>query len=447
AGGRALAVALLLVAGAVLVARPPLALGALLATTVLFEADPNGFLPITSDFYGRLRGRIAPTDVLFLLLLAGVLFELGRERRQPRLPGALTLPLLLLCFAILFGIANGYLSGWNQVEALNSTRVFLYLAVLPFLVVNVIRERRHLVAAVAVAAGLAAFKSVEGVVAYSLGAGGKAVSDIGSRIIYLEPTPNWLLVWFLLALVAAVALRVPTPRWALVAAPLAIAALALSFRRSFWIAGVLGALIVVLLAREGARRRIVIPATVAVAAALWSASAIGGSSAPGGQNVFLERAKTLNPASIETRPNDRYRLEERRNVLAAIRERPLSGLGLGVHYRIRYGLSQHPPSAGYYSHTITLTYWLRTGLAGVLAYLALMVTALVTAYRVSRRHPDAIVRAAALGLVGALGGLMVAETTASFTGDDLRLTILLATALGALASASQHVAVDEAGAA
>ncbi|MDX6510895.1 MAG: hypothetical protein QOE36_399, partial [Gaiellaceae bacterium] len=101
AGGRALAVALLLVAGAVLVARPPLALGALLATTVLFEADPNGFLPITSDFYGRLRGRIAPTDLLFLLLLAGVLFELGRERRQPRLPGALTLPLLLLCFAIL----------------------------------------------------------------------------------------------------------------------------------------------------------------------------------------------------------------------------------------------------------------------------------------------------------------------------------------------------------
>lgn len=436
AGPRVLVAALLLGAALVLLARPPLALGALAVTTVLFEGDPKGFLPITADFYRRLPGRIAPTDLIFMLLLAGVVLKLGRERRAPRLPGPLTLPLLLLLAAIAIALVNGALSGWTPVDALNSTRVFLYLAVLPFVVVNVVRERRQLVAAVALAAGLAVFKSIEGVIAYSLGAGSGVVADIGSRIIYLEPTPNWLLVWFLLSLVGAAAVRTAPPRWAVAALPFAIAALALSFRRSFWIAGVLGLAVIVILARRGTRRRIVVPTVVAVTVALWAASAIGGSSAPGNGNVFLERAKTLNPASIETRPNDRYRLEERRNVVAAIRERPLTGLGMGVHYDLRYALSQHPPSAGYYVHMIVLTYWLRAGLAGVLAYVALMVAALTTAYRVSRRHPEPVVRAAALGFVGALAGLMVAETTASFTGDDLRFTILLATALGTLASAA-----------
>jgi xanthine/uracil permease len=63
----------------------------------------------------------------------------------------------------------------------------------------------------------------------------------------------------------------------------------------------------------------------------------------------------------------------------------------------------------------------------------------VAALTVARRSRNGVVRATGLGLAVATIGMVVAETTGSFTGVSDRYTVLVALALGWVASARRIV--------
>ena len=75
------------------------------------------------------------------------------------------------------------------------------------------------------------------------------------------------------------------------------------------------------------------------------------------------------------------------------------------------------------------------GLLGIVAYLASVAVGIWAGYRLWRAHPEPWGRIIGVAIAASLVGLAVAETTGSFTGVDLRFTVGLATAWGAMAAA------------
>jgi O-antigen ligase len=73
------------------------------------------------------------------------------------------------------------------------------------------------------------------------------------------------------------------------------------------------------------------------------------------------------------------------------------------------------------------------GILGLLAYLALLIATARLSWRVWRERPEPIFRAFGLGSLCAVAGLLVAETTATFTAAELRFTIVFAAQIGLLA--------------
>ena len=92
-----------------------------------------------------------------------------------------------------------------------------------------------------------------------------------------------------------------------------------------------------------------------------------------------------------------------------------------------------------YTHTVALWYWLKLGLAGLVAYVWLVLATVLTALLVARRSRTGVVRVGALALGVAAVGMAVAETTGSFTGVSDRYTVLVALGIGWLAAAHRLV--------
>ncbi|HWH93408.1 MAG TPA: O-antigen ligase family protein, partial [Baekduia sp.] len=195
------------------------------------------------------------------------------------------------------------------------------------------------------------------------------------------------------------------------------------------IADLLGLLLVVLLGLSTSGRKVVVPGIVLVGAAIW---ALGGvalqSDTPLGQRV-----QSLSSSNIQAKPDDRYRLDERANVWAAIEDHPLSGLGLGVPWEASarpLPVEVNPEHE--YVHFAVLFWWLKLGVLGMLAYAAMLIAGLLMSLRVWRRSAVPIIRAFGLGSLCSMVGLAVIETTATFSGSDIRFTLLFAGQLALL---------------
>src|SRR5690606_7704178 len=106
---------------------------------------------------------------------------------------------------------------------------------------------------------LAIAKAASGLLVMAAGLG---VALGSTTITYYEPTANWVVMVALLGIVAALVGGTRPPAWMLAGTPLLIASLALSYRRSFWIAAVLGLLLVVLLGTSARGWRVLVPAAV-----------------------------------------------------------------------------------------------------------------------------------------------------------------------------------------
>lgn len=412
-------------------ARPLLGLALLLAVIVVCEVRDASLLPALEAVYTPLVGPVAAVDLLLALVAAGTALELNRRRLPFLAPGWLTLPLALLALALAGGAVTGYARGADPVDIAFAGRYVAYLIVVPVVVVNLVRTRPAIVGALVFAAALAAGKAVLGVLTVATGRG--RVVD-GSTITFYEPVANWIMLVVLLAVLAAVlhGLRGRLPPWVLIGAPLMAASLALSLRRSYWIGLVLGAGLVLILGASPLARRLMAPAAIVVVVAGWAMWSLGFQT----DGRLASRVETLKPSRIEASAEDRYRFDERANVLAEIGAHPVAGLGLAVGWSsAARALPVEHENGRQYVHMVSLWYWLRLGIVGLVAYLALMGAAVAMAWRVWRDDPDPLLRASALGAACSLLALAVIETTGSFTGVEPRFTIALAAMLGLIAAA------------
>lgn len=421
--GSAVALAPLAVGAlAAVVSRPALAAAALLVPVIVLESDPQGFLPATSSFYRPLPlVPLLPTDLLIGLLALSVIVarSRGRPLRWPEPFGAAT---MVMSGALITGITTGYFAGGDSSEMLGTARTVGYLAIVPFLLVNAIElgRTRMVLGAAAAAAGL---KAVAGIVAVAVGAG-RSLGN-GRTLAYYGPSANWLFVLVILGVMAAVVVRLRLPPLAWVVGALSIGGLAVSFRRSFWIAALLGAALVLLLGTGRRGRRLLMSSGAVSVVALWVALTAGGLA----ESPVVERARTITPTALQATADDRYRFAEQRNVLAEIARRPVTGLGAGVAWEVSSPLPVMHPGGLYYTHVALLSWWLKLGLLGGVSYVLLMVTVGRAAWDVGRRQLDPLLRVGGLGVFGGIIGLVVAETTGTFTIVDLRLCILFASVM------------------
>jgi hypothetical protein len=412
-----------------LLAPPWVSLSALLVTIVLLEANPQGFLASGAHFYTA-GGKVGLPFLFFVLVVIALLFELVRRGEPPRVAGALTYPLLFLLGAELLGIVNGKLSGAGRGAMISQIETITMLALMPFLVVNALNGRGA-VRNFALAGGvLAVIKGFQGTVGWVLG---KGMSFGGTTLTYIEPTANWVMLLLLLTLAVAVIHRVPTSSWMRWGSALALAALVLSFRRSFWIGAILGFILVLLFATGRRGGRVLLPSLVIFLIAGTAAFVLAGPT--NSTNPVVARGKALSPSQIQLNADDRYRIEERRNVLKDVEQRPLYGLGIGVPWVAHRAVSIDFNGSRQYVHFLPLWYWMKMGVFGLAAYFWLFGTALWMSFSIWRRHPDGLHRSIGLAAFAGFAGLMVVETTASFTGVDTRFSLVVGAALGWLAAA------------
>jgi O-antigen ligase len=267
--------------------------------------------------------------------------------------------------------------------------------------------------------------------------GGYGEEAVGTaRLTYYEPAGNWLMMIAVLGIVATLVARLkpapwgsPAP-WVSLLGLLLITSLVLSYRRSFWIALAAGLLLVVLLGLSPGGRRLLLPVGLLAAVAIWVLGSVGFQA----QTPVAERARSLAPSKLITSAEDRYRLDERANVLGEIRRRPVSGLGIAIPWRasVRPLGVEHEYGRDYV-HFAALWYWAKLGLLGLAAYLSIIAAGLLLAWRTWRRCRGSTARAFGLASLCGIVGLLVMETTASFTGVDARFTVLFAAQLGLLA--------------
>jgi O-antigen ligase len=427
AGTIAVVLPVALLGAAYLLMHPGVAFGVLVGSTILFEEATEALFDVSAHPFYAYVGPVQPTDLLFALFLGSLVLS-GSLRRGSgpnevdlRDLGPFDLPLLLLAVAIGFGAVNGFFGLHLPAALLIETKTLVYLVAVPVLGAALLRrpeQRRHAVAVIGV---LVVVKAAYGVLAILLGRG--LDDGNGGELTYYEAPINHLCLLYLLAVLAAPFAGAKLPRWAIVGTPVVAACLALSLRRSFWIAFVISVVLLLIVATGQRGRPWLFVGGVAIGLALWLTLIAGGST--DSTNPVVARAQSINAEDIRSNSTDRYRLEEQDNIIAELRRSPSTGIGLGVPWTARSPLSEEHIGGRAYVHNIVLWYWLKLGPLGLAAYLWLTATATWCAYQVWRRARDATERAVGLALAAGAVGLAIAEMTGSFSGAGLRFTVVL----------------------
>jgi hypothetical protein len=429
----ALCVPLALVLVAVAVMRPLLAVSVALLVPIVLEGPTFGLFTSLAHLYDPFYKRLTLVDALLGLAVLSVALDMLRDRRPLRFPHELRFPDLLLVLGVMCGIAMGKNAGASGglKSLILAENLVVYLLVAPLAVANLKVDPERLKLLIGVLFAAAIFKAFLGVVEVGLHKG--AAIEGSSDLTYYEPTANWVVMLALLGIVAAMLGRLRPPLWMLLGTPLLIASIVLSYRRSFWIATVLGLLLVVLLALSPTGRRLLVPTALLVAVGIWLLGSINFQS----QNPIVKRVASLSPTNLKANVEDRYRLDERANVWGELTESPrtvITGFGVNVGWNAsKRPLPIEHEDGREYVHFAALWWWMKMGILGLLAYVALLVASARMAWRVWRERTETIFRAFGLASLCGIAGLVVAETTATFTGSDLRFSIVLAIQIGLLA--------------
>lgn len=427
-GTAGLLVPVAVVLACILLSRPLWALTLVVTLAIVCEGPQFGILTFTSHLYIQVYGDISMLDVLVALAIVAAGLDVLRHRRPLLLPRPLALPLAILALAMVAGVITGYSSGASLRFAVASEHVLAYLLLLPIAVANLDLDRSQVTRLLAAAAALAIVKAVLGLVEVAGHYG--APIEGAATLTYYEPVANWLIMIALLGVFAAVLARAKPPLWMLLGSPLLIACLVLSYRRSFWIGAVLGLLLVLLLGTSPAGRRMLMPACLGVAAAILLLGSINFQS----QLPLAKRAASLAPGKLEANIQDRYRLDERANVLGEIRAHPITGIGVTIPWLADVQpLSVEHEEGRQYVHFAALWFWLKLGVLGLFAYVGVLLGSMTLAWRVWRRSREPLLSVFGLASLCGMAGLLAIDTTASFTGVDARFTVLFGAQVGLLA--------------
>lgn len=417
-------------AGLLLLGNARLSLAVFIVLGVVAEDDPTWGINL-GRVYDHGTGQPSPFEALELLAVAAALLYLAGTRLEPRFPRPFGPALLLTTLALVAGVATGMSAGVSRSGLLGTPESTVPLLIVPIVMVNVLRTRDHLLGALRLGAWLAGFKAVAGLFVYFSGLA--AVQGSFGRITYFQPPANLLLMLFLLYMLAAGLSRTQLPRWTYWLVPLVFLALVLSFRRTIWLGTVVGVLLIAFPASGRIGRRLIVPAVAVflVVGYIVLSTGVGG----GLQGPLVTRAESISLSKVSQNTQDRYRIDERRNVWAAIERSPLTGLGFGVPWPIRYPLGLGFQDQTDFTHIGALFWWMKMGLLGLAAYVALIGSVLVTGFRVWRRHADPRVRIFGLAAAGMSIGLAVVELATSVLSASERGSMLFGAVMGLLAVA------------
>jgi O-antigen ligase len=427
-GAAGLLVPLGIVLALLLLRRPVVTVALVVGLVIACEGPTFGILTFTSHLYTKIYGDLGVLDVLVAVAVLAVGLDLVRTGRPLLIPRALKLPSVLLALAMLAGFVTGHAAGGSVRFVLASEDVLAFLLVLPIAVANLPIDRRQLATLLCGAVALAIVKGVLGLVEIA-GGYGQSI-EAGASITYKEPTTNWLIMLALLALFAGVLARARPPLWMLLGSPLLFASLLLSYRRSFWIAFVLAVLLVLLLGLSPLGRRLLLPVAAGIGVAIWLVGSVQFQS----QLPVVKRVASLQPSRVEANIEDRYRLDERANVLGEIGRHPITGLGMTIPWAATdRPLPVEHAGGREYVHFAALWFWLKLGVLGLLAYIGFVCASAVLAWQAWRRSREPALKAFGLASLCGIVGLVVIETTATFSGVDARFTVLLGVQVGLLA--------------
>jgi hypothetical protein len=413
---------------AILITRPVLTLVSVVGLAIFCEGEYFGLFHFTSHLYEQVYKDISLLDLLVALVVASALLDVLRHGRTLLVPRPLVLGLTLLALGMVAGAFVGHTAGVSLRYAIFSEHALAYLLLVPVAVANLDIDDGLIKKLLGGAMVLLIVKAVLGLIEVSAHLGQQIEGS--TTLTYYEPTTNWLMLIALLTLLAAAIVRAKPPRWTLLGSPLLIACFVLSYRRSFWIAAGLGVLLVLVLATSPSGRRMLLPIGLAVAAAIWLLGSIQFQS----NLPVVKRLTSLSASNLEANSEDRYRLDERANVLGEIRAHPITGLGMGVPWQATVTpLSVEHEGGREYVHFAALWFWLKLGILGLFAYLAIIGGSLVVAWQAWRRSHEPLLRAFALASACAIVGLATVETTGSFIGVEARFTFVFAALIGLLA--------------
>jgi hypothetical protein len=426
---------------AILLARPVVAVAFVVVLTVVCEGPSFGILTFTSRLYEVVFKDISLVDVLVALAVASVGIDLIHRRRLPQVPRPLTVPLVTLALAMVAGLVVGHASGAKLSFAVASENAPGFMLLLSIAVANLDLDRRQVTRLLGCAMALAIVKAILGLIEVAAHRG-YSIEGIAT-LTYYEPSANWLIMIAILTVFAAVLARARPPLWMLLASPLLVTCLVLSYRRSFWIGAALGLLLVLMLGVSPLGRRLLVPAGLGLVIAIWLLGSINFQS----QLPIVKRAASLTPSRLEENAQDRYRLDERANVLAEIRAHPFTGLGVAIPWAATaQTLSLEAPGEGReYVHFAVLWYWLKFGVLGLCAYVGVMLGSMWVAWQAWRRSSEPLLRAFSLASLCGMVGLLAIDTTASFTGVNERFTVLFAAQVGLLALIAKTAGTSPAG--
>jgi O-antigen ligase/polysaccharide polymerase Wzy-like membrane protein len=377
--------ALLIIA---ILARPASGIYVLFGAALLFEQwQIAGLTPITAmthiyeniSSYTELPLRLSVSDLLVLLTLASWAVRRLDRSREPLRMGQFGRPVAGFAGVFALGLVIGAARGgsWDPIAALAELRGPLYVCLLYFLTVNVIRDRRQFAILIWEFVALVGVKAVQAILnndtAASLPYSLEAVTS-HEDVVFFDVAIALLLVLLILGV------RTRLTYALLALQPLILGAELLTERRAGFVALAAVLLVIALLAFVSFPRRgliLVVVGTVvfgAYLAVFWEQSG------PIAEPIRAMRS-VLDPNTVSNRDaqSDNWRVIENRNISYTVGQLPLTGVGLGQPYLFHFKTT---PLIGfaywnYMTHNQLLWLWLKAGPLGALALWFLVARVLV----------------------------------------------------------------------
>jgi hypothetical protein len=438
---QAMTLAMVVIGAAVYLARPGIAIAAiLLPFAVLDEHTPDiipAFESLTTGIYGTYhQGYWAPRDVLLALaaLAAAAWFPAASDRSQ-RLFGRVTWVMIATGGCLAAGLVVGLYALHNLGGSLEGVRPFYTCALTAFVVWRVLRsmprpraERLILHASLVVGGILIAIGALR-----VAGLAGTPVQIDGVSITFFDTASPYLLLCCTGIWAVTISERRVPGRLLILLGALVIGGLvvAIASQRRAILAGYAAA-ILTLLVFNAIRRRGGIVRSVRIFAAVVGTLALTlfliGVAVPGAEDLLVARATTALTAAEESSSTDsslQYRVDESSAVYALAGQNLWTGIGPTTGFTPINNVSL--PTDGTYTHNTYYTLPLRYGLWGILALIVLVLGLVLRIGRGLYRDPPKV----AWVLGAAMLALLPAIATAAFLTQTSRWGIVLGMIVGA----------------
>jgi len=396
-----------------ILARPEIGALAILVLTAVVPVDT-----LFEYDVAFLSGGLKITDLLLLASLGAWVLARVVDRRPVRLPSpAVTGLLIVFLILALFGVLNARSSGVELKLALLELRAILVL-LLVFPIVDGVRRREDLERGLVVFLTAVSISAVIVTRDFVLGRGSVALfSNDATRI------NNLVYVYHLAGIVWGLAL-IPFVRSLMVRTLLlgltgiCAAALFYASRRGGWVVALLAPLVVLALLplnRWGWSGRRLVLMVGAVIAAILVANTMSTRPIESPWTSARERLFSLGRSGEDV--SARHRVAELEQARELIRDRPLTGIGLGASITFISPLYDsvlevsNVPHTNIYVHNSYVWVALKLGLPALAVFLALLVAVVSSAYGGYRRTTDRRDRRLMLGGLATLVALVLVASS------------------------------------